>query len=65
MSSSKHSAEKGNEGGSFAAWFQDGNSPVAVELRGDGNTFSSTEKRSPVSADCFGSICYRFQHGKF
>ncbi|XP_062018998.1 protein TRIGALACTOSYLDIACYLGLYCEROL 4, chloroplastic-like [Rosa rugosa] len=60
-----HAAVSGIFGGSFAAWFQDGHSPVAVELRGDGNTSSSTKKRSPVSADFFGSICYRFQHGKF
>lgn len=52
-------------GGSFAAWFQDGHNPVAVELRGDGDTSTHIKKRSPVNADLFGSICYSFQHGKF
>lgn len=51
-------------GGSFAAWFQDGHSPVAVGLR-DGDTSTRIKKRSPVNADLFGSICYSFQHGKF
>ena len=38
---------------------------MALELRGDGNSSTTTQKRSPVSADFFGSVCYSFQHGKF
>lgn len=52
-------------GGSCTAWFQDGHCPVAVELRGDEDNSTSTKKRSPFSADFFGSVCYSFQHGKF
>lgn len=48
-------------GGSCAAWFRGwGNSASA-----DGEISTSTRKRSPFSADLFGSICYSFQHGQF
>ncbi|KAL6124588.1 hypothetical protein ACLB2K_077100 [Fragaria x ananassa] len=60
-----HAAVSGIFGGNFAAWFQDGHNSVAVDLSGNGNTSSSTKKRTPVSADFFGSVCYSFQHGKF
>ncbi|ONI22230.1 hypothetical protein PRUPE_2G115700 [Prunus persica] len=60
-----HAAVSGIFGGSCTAWFQDGHSPVAVELRGDEDNSTSTKKRSPFSADFFGSVCYSFQHGKF
>ncbi|KAB2614562.1 protein TRIGALACTOSYLDIACYLGLYCEROL 4 [Pyrus ussuriensis x Pyrus communis] len=60
-----HAAVYGVFGGGCTACFQDGYNPVAVDMRGDeGNSWSS-KKRSPFSADFFGSLCYTFQHGKF
>ncbi|KAB2595276.1 protein TRIGALACTOSYLDIACYLGLYCEROL 4 [Pyrus ussuriensis x Pyrus communis] len=60
-----HAAVYGVFGGSCTAWFQDGYNPVAVDLRGDEGDSWSSKKRSPFSADFFGSLCYTFQHGKF
>ncbi|CAN6703864.1 unnamed protein product [Malus baccata var. baccata] len=34
-------------------------------MRGDEGNCRSNKKRSPFSADFFGSLCYAFQHGKF
>lgn len=59
--SEPHSAISATVGGSCAAWFRGwGNSASA-----DGEISTSTRKRSPFSADLFGSICYSFQHGQF
>ncbi|TQD91530.1 hypothetical protein C1H46_022867 [Malus baccata] len=60
-----HAAVSGIFGGSCTAWFQDGYNPVAVDMRGDEGNSRSNKKRSPFSADFFGSLCYTFQHGKF
>ncbi|KAM1157231.1 hypothetical protein ACFX1X_028180 [Malus domestica] len=60
-----HAAVSGIFGGSCTAWFQDGYNPVAVDMRGDEDNCRSNKKRSPFSADFFGSLCYSYQHGKF
>ncbi|CAL1390470.1 unnamed protein product [Linum trigynum] len=49
-----HSAISGIIGATCAAW-----------LGGGDDSSASSRKRSPVSADLFGSVCYTLQHGKF
>lgn len=58
-----HAAISGVIGGSCAAWF--GGGGVCEGSQGDGNISMTCKKRSPFSADLFGSLCYTFQHGKF
>ncbi|KAF8412831.1 hypothetical protein HHK36_000802 [Tetracentron sinense] len=64
-----HAAISGIIGGACTAWFRGRESSVAVNSSvqsGDGVTISmSTNKRNPLGADLFGSVCYTFQHGKF
>ena len=38
---------------------------MAAESKEHGGISMSTSKRSPLSADLFGSVCYTFQHGNF
>lgn len=51
-------------GGTCVAWFGGKESSMAGESQ-DGHIAVSTKKRSPLSADLFGSICCTVQHGKF
>ncbi|KAB2614565.1 protein TRIGALACTOSYLDIACYLGLYCEROL 4 [Pyrus ussuriensis x Pyrus communis] len=60
-----HAVVSGIFGGSCTAWFQDGYNPMAVDMRGDEGNSRSNKKRSPFSADFFGSLCHTFQHEKF
>lgn len=52
-------------GGICTAWFWNPEFPLAVESREGGIFPVASAKRSPFSADLFGSVCYTFQHGKF
>lgn len=52
-------------GGSCAVWFGERESSVTLESGGDGGISTCTKKRSPFSADLFGSVCCSFQHGQF
>lgn len=38
---------------------------MAVASQGDEDVSVNARKRSPLSADLFGSLCYTFQHGNF
>ncbi|KAI4345319.1 hypothetical protein L6164_012451 [Bauhinia variegata] len=58
------SAISGIIGGNCAAWIWNGGKHHGVESRED-LEISRRSKRSPFSADLFGSVCYTFQHGKF
>ncbi|PON58888.1 hypothetical protein PanWU01x14_164030 [Parasponia andersonii] len=60
-----HSAISGIIGGTCAAWFGGKESPVATESKEFGGISISTNNRSPLSADLFGSVCYTLQHGNF
>lgn len=61
-----HAAISGIVGGTCGAWFSGGKNSVAVESREGGDHISlDAKRRSPLSADLFGSVCYTFQHGKF
>lgn len=55
-----HAAISGIMGGSFAAWItgRDKRSPTE-------DISANVKKRSPISADLFGSVCYTFQKGQF
>ncbi|KAF2291987.1 hypothetical protein GH714_000046 [Hevea brasiliensis] len=59
--SEPHAAISGIVGGSCAARFGGWGYSAST----DGDTSTSTGKRSPFNADFFGSVCYTFQHGKF
>ncbi|KAG2669095.1 hypothetical protein I3760_14G018900 [Carya illinoinensis] len=59
------SALSGIIGGTCAAWFGGRESSVAVASQGDEDVSVNARKRSPLSADLFGSLCYTFQHGNF
>ncbi|GAB4862010.1 hypothetical protein Ancab_037264 [Ancistrocladus abbreviatus] len=50
-------------GGACGAWFRGDNNMLNLKSRDDGEGIS--KKRSSLSADLFGSVCYTFQHGKF
>lgn len=52
-------------GGTCGLWFGGRKGSMTVESGGNGNVSISTKKRSPFSADLFGSVCYSFQHGQF
>ncbi|GFZ02899.1 hypothetical protein Acr_15g0015070 [Actinidia rufa] len=53
-------------GGICAAWIGDGESSAAIETMESGDIISlGAKKRSPFSADIFGSVCFTHQHGKF
>ncbi|XP_023538749.1 protein TRIGALACTOSYLDIACYLGLYCEROL 4, chloroplastic [Cucurbita pepo subsp. pepo] len=56
-----HAAISGIVGGTFSAWF--GGSDT-VGTNGDGN-LAIHNKRSPLNADLFGSLCCTYQHGSF
>ncbi|KAF3445629.1 hypothetical protein FNV43_RR10805 [Rhamnella rubrinervis] len=60
-----HAAVSGIIGGSCAVWFGERESSGTVESGVDGGISTSTKKRSPFSADLFGSVCCSFQHGQF
>ncbi|KAE8038522.1 hypothetical protein FH972_011023 [Carpinus fangiana] len=60
-----HSAISGIIGGACAAWFGGRESSVVAASRGDDDISMNAKKRSPLSADLFGSVCYTFQHGNF
>lgn len=60
-----HSAISGIIGGTCAAWFGGSESLVAAASREDEEISLNAKKRSPLSADLFGSVCYTFQHGNF
>ncbi|KAJ8755932.1 hypothetical protein K2173_024477 [Erythroxylum novogranatense] len=60
-----HATISGIIGGTCEAWLSGSESSVHAESNGDGNISVRSEKRSPFSADLFGSVCYTFQHGKF
>ncbi|KAI4338760.1 hypothetical protein MLD38_023777 [Melastoma candidum] len=60
-----HASVSGIIGGACTAWFWNGNGPFATEAREMANVCMPTRKRSPVSGDLFGSVCYTIQHGKF
>ncbi|PPS02307.1 hypothetical protein GOBAR_AA18355 [Gossypium barbadense] len=49
--------------GTCAAWF--GKGSRNVESQSEDNIPTTNNKRSPLSADFFGSACYTFQHGQF
>lgn len=51
-------------GGTCAAWFGGKKSSMASESQ-DGHIAVTAKKRSPLSADLFGSLCFTVQHGKF
>lgn len=38
---------------------------MVAASRGDNDFSMNAKKRSPFSADLFGSVCYTFQHGNF
>ncbi|CAN1156854.1 Protein TRIGALACTOSYLDIACYLGLYCEROL 4, chloroplastic [Linum perenne] len=67
--SEPHSALSGIIGATCAAWLIGENGlarlSAAATSRKNGNTRARSRKRSPVSADLFGSLCYTFQHGQF
>lgn len=50
-------------GGTFAAWL--GKDSTTAESQREGNIPTTKNKRSPLNADLFGSVCYTFQHGQF
>ena len=53
-------------GGICAAWIESGKSSAAIETMESGDSISlGAKKRSPFSADMFGSVCFTHQHGKF
>ncbi|MBA0717665.1 hypothetical protein Golax_005459 [Gossypium laxum] len=58
-----HAAISGIIGGTCAAWF--GKGSKNVESQSEDNIPTTNNKRSPLSADFFGSACYTFQHGQF
>ncbi|XP_012437565.1 protein TRIGALACTOSYLDIACYLGLYCEROL 4, chloroplastic [Gossypium raimondii] len=58
-----HAAISGIIGGTCAAWFEKGSKNV--ESQSEDNIPTTNNKRSPLSADFFGSACYTFQHGQF
>ncbi|MBA0562810.1 hypothetical protein Golob_007831, partial [Gossypium lobatum] len=58
-----HAAISGIIGGTCAAWF--GKGSKNVESQSEENIPTTNNKRSPLSADFFGSACYTFQHGQF
>ncbi|XVF22919.1 hypothetical protein REPUB_Repub12eG0212400 [Reevesia pubescens] len=58
-----HAAISGIIGGTCAAWF--GKDSASAESQGEGNNPTTNNKRSPLNADLFGSVCYTFQHGQF
>lgn len=58
-----HAAISGIIGGTCAAWF--GKGSRNVESQSEDNIPTTNNKRSPLSADFFGSACYTFQHGQF
>ncbi|GMY22953.1 protein TRIGALACTOSYLDIACYLGLYCEROL 4, chloroplastic [Fagus crenata] len=60
-----HSAISGIIGGTCAAWFGGRKSPVPAASREDEDISLNAKKRSPLSADLFGSVCYTYQHGNF
>ncbi|PKI67815.1 protein TRIGALACTOSYLDIACYLGLYCEROL 4, chloroplastic [Punica granatum] len=60
-----HAAVSGIIGGTFTAWLRNGKSFLQAESREEGNLSPSTRRRSPLSSDLFGSVCYTYQHGKF
>lgn len=58
-----HAAISGIIGGTFAAWL--GKDSTTAESQREGNIPTTKNKRSPLNADLFGSVCYTFQHGQF
>ncbi|KAF4395252.1 hypothetical protein CsatB_007150 [Cannabis sativa] len=63
--SEPHSAISGIIGGTCAAWFGDRANSMSAESKEYEGISASTKKRSPLSADLFGSVCYTIQHGNF
>lgn len=59
-----HAAVSAIIGGTCAAWFGGKKSSMASESQ-DGHIAVTAKKRSPLSADLFGSLCCTVQHGKF
>ncbi|OIW00968.1 hypothetical protein TanjilG_16217 [Lupinus angustifolius] len=59
-----HAAISGIMGGSCSSWIWKGNSFFGNDSREDLEV-SIRSKRSRLSADLFGSVCYTFQRGKF
>ncbi|KAK9121163.1 hypothetical protein Syun_018780 [Stephania yunnanensis] len=61
-----HASVSGIIGGSCTAWFGGRDSLVDANLAaqsGEGEV--NPQRRSPFTADAFGSVCYTLQHGKF
>ncbi|KAE8715120.1 20 kDa chaperonin [Hibiscus syriacus] len=57
-----HAAISGITGGTCAVWFGKDSS---IESQREDTIPTSNNKRSPLNADLFGSVCYTFQHGQF
>ncbi|KAK7277218.1 hypothetical protein RIF29_18369 [Crotalaria pallida] len=59
-----HAAISGIMGGTCASWIWKGRSFSGIDS-GEELEVSTRSKRSRLSADLFGSVCYTFQRGKF
>ncbi|XVF73567.1 hypothetical protein PTKIN_Ptkin12aG0212200 [Pterospermum kingtungense] len=60
-----HAAISGIIGGTFAAWFGKDSTTAESQSQREGNIPTTKNKRSPLNADLFGSVCCTVQHGQF